>query len=175
MSQGSTVTSRDLRKWAISSESDEVNVWLIEITHPTLSESIRVSSNPSQFLMLHEETKEPIYGTVSNGKTFYAIPFQFTLPTKPEDGDTPRATIRVDNVDKEMVEAIRNIDTFPMCNVYMIFDSSPDVIRETLPNFRLTGVTYTATSIEGTLSPRDFRAEPFPAVNFYPALFPGLF
>lgn len=171
----STVTSKDLRRWAIQSDSEDVLIWLVEITHANLTEAIRASSDMTEFIALHEETKEPLYGTRHQGKLFYTIPFSFTLPEQSEGTEAARATLRVDNVDREYIRAIRDTDSVLLCRVMGVFSSDPDTVQHDFPPFRITSVTYTATSIEGTLMPFDFRYEPVPALNFLPSGNPGMF
>lgn len=171
----SVVTDRDFRRWAIQSEGDEVAVLLLEITHASLTDPIRVSSDPTEFIMLHEETQEPIYGTRSNGDVYYTLPFAFVFPDQPEGNTTPKATLRVDNVNRQYVRVLRDTEITPICRIRLVFASSPDVFREEIGPYRLGSVTYNVTAIEGTLMPDDPRSEPVPALNFLPSSFPGLF
>lgn len=171
----SVVTSADFRKWAAANDSDDPQIFLLEITHPSLSEPIRVSSDMTEFIQLHEETKEPIYGTRHQGAVYYALPFKITLPDQPQGSDPVKASVTVDNVDREYVAAIRNMDSAATFKVKTVFASTPDKVELEYPALRITSATYSATTIDGELGPDDYRAEPVPALNFYPALFPGLF
>ena len=74
----SVVTSSEFRKWATANDSADPYIFLLEITHPSLSAPIRVSSDMTEFIQLHDETKEPIYGTRHNGAVSYT---HLTLPT----------------------------------------------------------------------------------------------
>ena len=109
-----TVTSAQYREWQKSWDSDDPLILLITLTHPTLSEPVRVSSDPTQFLQLDPETQEPVYGTVSGGEQFFAYPFAFTLPDQPESADsTVKASFRVDNVTRQYTAIIRNMLSAP--------------------------------------------------------------
>lgn len=70
----SVVTSSEFRRWATANDSADPYIFLLEITHPSLSAPIRVSSDMTEFIQLHDETKEPIYGTRHNGVVYYALP-----------------------------------------------------------------------------------------------------
>ena len=90
------VTSQEYREWVKQWDSDDPLVLLIEIHHESLTDPVRISSDMTQFLGFEPETQEPLYGTVSNGHTYYAFPFAFTLPDQPEGTDasrTPRGCV----------------------------------------------------------------------------------
>lgn len=171
----SVVTSAEFRKWAAANDSADPLVFLLEIAHPSLSAPIRVSSDMTEFIRLHEETKEPVYGTRHKGNVYYALPFKITLPDQPQGSDPVRAGLTVDNVDREYVAAVRNMESAATFRVKTVFASAPDVVQQELPALRIASATYSATTIDAELGPDDYRAEPAPALNFYPALFPGLF
>ena len=171
-----TVTSSQYRQWQKSWDSDDPLILLITLTHPSLSEPVRVSSDPTKFLQLDPETQEPIYGTISNGKTFYAFPFQFTLPDQPEGSDTSvKASFQVDNVTRQYTSIIRNMQSAPVLELQFCFASDTNTIIETMPPLLVTDITYDVKTIHCELSAKDFRMEPFPSVQFYPSRFPGLF
>lgn len=171
-----TVTSREYREWQKSWDSDDPLVLLITLTHPSLSEPVRISSDPTTFLQLDPETREPVYGTVSGGETFFAYPFAFTLPDQPEGSDTTvKASFRVDNVSRQYTAIIRDMLSSPELVLRFVFASDPDTVVEELPPLLVTDITYDVKAIQCELSAKDFRMEPFPAVQFYPSRFPGLF
>lgn len=170
------VSSREYREWQKSWDSDDPLILLVTLTHPSLSEPVRVSSDPTKFLQLDPETQEPIYGTISNGETFYAYPFEFVLPDQPEGSDSSvKASFRVDNVTRQYTAIIRDLQSAPALELYFCFASDPDTIVETLPPLLVTDISYDVKTIHCDLSAKDFRMEPFPAVQFYPSRFPGLF
>lgn len=171
----SVVTSSEFRKWAAANDSSDPLIFLLEITHPSLSEPICVSSDMTEFIQLHEETKEPIYGTRHNDVVYYALPFKITLPDQPDGSDPIKAQVSIDNIDREYVAAIRNMESAAVFNVKTVFASSPNKVQQEFPILRIISASYNASTIDAELGPDDYRAEPVPALNFYPALFPGLF
>lgn len=171
----SVVTSAQYRKWAAANDSSDPLVFLLEITHPSLSTPIRVSSDMTEFIQLHNETKEPIYGTRHSGVVYYAHPFKFTIPDQPEGNDPIKAQVSIDNIDREYVAAIRNMESAAVFRAKTVFASSPNEVQLEFPVLRITSATYTASTIDADLGPDDYRVEPVPAANFYPSGFPGLF
>lgn len=169
------VTTQQWREWVQANDADDPLVFLVEISHPSLSEPIRVSSDMTTFLGMEPELKEPIYGTVCNGVKFYAQPFSFTVPDTPGDSSTTKASFSLQNVSQEYTAAVRNLTSAPRFRCTMVLASSPDTVQQSLPDMWLTDITLDASTISGELSPADFRTEPWPKLKFYPSGFQGLF
>ncbi len=170
------ITSEEYKKWVKEYDSDDPLVVLMTITHPTLSEPVRISSDATKFIQLDSETQEPIYGTVSRDNTYYALPFRFILPDQPETTDSSvRATLAIDNVNRDYTDLIRNVDVSPTLTIELCFASAPDTIIETLPVMMIEDIEYDVRTINLQLTIDDPRVQTFPALQFYPSRFPGLF
>jgi hypothetical protein len=152
--------SEALRRAVHAQETDEVFLVLVTIEHPELQQIIRVSSDA-----VH---------TVSRGETYLAIPFDLQLPEDGEDRP-PRARLTIDNVSREIVLALRQIQAAPTVTMEVVRASEPDLVEASFPFFRLQDVRYDALVVEGELGVEDLTSEPFPAARFVPSLFPGLF
>lgn len=145
---------------AYAQETGEVFIALITISHPSMVVPIRVSSDG--------------VNTVSRGNTFIAFPFEY-LPPAMGAGKEPRARLRIDNVDQEIMIKIRSIDTAPTVLVEVVLSSSLDTVETSFPDFELRNVEWDALVVEGDLTLESFLDEPYPAVVFSPATFPGIF
>lgn len=150
--------SDDLKQEAWSQESN-LPLVLLEIDHTDLAEPIRVVNN-----------KEDI---TSNGDVYTAFPFEIVLPDSNEDAP-PRAKLRIDNVSREIGQAIRDITSPPSVTISVIRSATPDIIEMEFTGMKLTMVPYDALSVEGTLEFEDLSREPFPAHTFNPANYPGV-
>lgn len=109
----------------------------------------------------------------SRGQVYQAFPFEIILPT--EDGDNvPRASLRIDNVDRQIVEAVRQIQTPPQVTIEVIMASAPDTPEVSFANLVLRNVTYDAGYVQGELAYESIFTE---AVTYTmtPSRFPGLF
>lgn len=138
-------------------ESDECPLVLVTIEHDDLPEPIRVVNN--------------IEDIVSNGATFVGLPFEIELP---DEGERPgEARIRVDNVDRRIVKAVRSIQTPPDVTVQVILASQPDVIDMEITGLKLRDTTTDAAAVTGYLRFEDLTVEPVAAM-ITPARFPGL-
>lgn len=143
-----------------ASQTDDVFLILLTISHASLSPSIRVSSDAVD--------------TISNSNTFVAFPFDLSLPDD-TDSASPRARLSIDNVDRQIVTAIRSISTAPSVLIQIVRAEAPNTIEASFADFKLTNISYDAHVVSGDLTVEDFTSEPFPAGKFTPSLFPGLF
>lgn len=146
------------RSDAWSPESD-LHLVLLEISHPDLTNPIRVVND-----------KTPI---ISGGVEYIAFPFEISLPESAEDAP-PRARLAISNVGREIGETIRSIVSPPFVTITIIRQETPDVIEAIHEGMRLVGVTYDAQAVSGDLVREDFVREPYPAPTYSPAEFEGL-
>lgn len=150
--------STDLTREARAPASD-LPLVLIEIHHADLASPILVVNNT--------------VNVVSNGDTYTAFPFEISLPDSLEDAP-PRARLRIDNVGREIGQAIRSISSPASVVISVIRQDDPDTVEMTWPAMSLRNVRYDVRAVEGDLSFEDLTREPYPAHIFSPAEFPGL-
>ena len=142
--------------------SDATDIWLVLLTidHDDLSQPIYVVNNNENI--------------TSNGVQYIAFPFEITLPDN-RDGAPPRAQLAIDNVSREIGEAIRSISSAASVKIQIIRAAAPDTVEIEWPYFSLRNVKWDFTKVTGDLTFEDFISEPYPAGKFVPAYFPGLF
>lgn len=145
---------------AFAADTDDVWLVLVTIDHADLSVPIRVVNNTQD--------------VTSRGDTFTAFPFDVSLPDAREDAP-PRARLVIDNVSREIAQAIRTVTGAPSVTLEVIRAADPDTVEMSMPNFTLRNVRWDAAKVQGDLVLEDFTAEPYPAGIFSPASFPGLF
>ena len=149
-----------LKRAAFAAETEEVFIVLLTIAHAEMEEPFRLSSDAVD--------------TVSRGNTYYAFPFGLQLPDDSDEGP-PKAKITVDNIDRNIVAAIRSISTWPSVTLEVVLASDPDVVEASFEDFQMREITYNSLVVEGTLSMEALLQEPYPAGTFNPSQFPGLF
>tara|TARA_B100000700_G_scaffold189815_1_gene209165 strand:- start:36360 stop:36824 length:465 start_codon:yes stop_codon:yes gene_type:complete len=154
------MTTDVLREAAFAQETSEVFLALLTISHPDIDPSIRVVNNTENI--------------TSRGEEFVAFPFEPVLPDQREDAPS-RARVVIDNVTREVAQAVRSTSTPPDMLLEVIRAADPDTVELTWPNFQLRNVKWDAGTLSGDLVLEDFTAEPYPAGRFSPASFPGLF
>ena len=156
-----TRTISDATKEAIhSQETGEAFLILLTIDHTDLAAPIRVANNSEDI--------------VSNGDTFLAFPFLLELP-KDSDSLAPEATLTIDNVDRQIIAAVRSISSAPSVKIEVIRSGDPDTIEVSYDGMELRDVVYNAFQVSGKIVMQRFDAEPYPAGRMTPVDFPGLF
>ena len=143
-----------------AAETGDAFLILLTLDHASLLQPIRVTSDAVT--------------TTSRGNDFMPFPFDLILPDD-QDNRSPRAKLVIDNIDRQIVEAVRRLSSAPTVLIEIIRAAAPDTVEAQFVDFKLTNVSYDAQRVEGFLTIEDFTAEPFPAAIFSPGLFPGLF
>lgn len=109
----------------------------------------------------------------SNSVLYTAFPFEIILPDSREDAP-PRAQLRIDNVSREIAQAIRSISTPPSVSLKIIRRETPDIIEAEFSGMRLVTVPFDVLSVSGYLEFEDLTREPYPAHNFNPSSYRGI-
>ena len=148
------------RQALFAAETGEAFLVLLTLDHPDLAVPIRVTNDAVT--------------TTSRGDSFVVFPFDLVLPDD-QDNRPPRAKLVIDNIDRQIVQAIRSLSSAPTVLIEIIRAAAPDTVEAQFVDFRLTNVSYDVQRVEGDLTIEDFTAEPFPAATFSPSWFPGLF
>jgi hypothetical protein len=155
--------ARTLSATAVASlnaqETGEVWLILLTIAHADLPTPIRVVNNNEDI--------------TSRGNLFQAFPFEIVLPG--EDPDSPpRATIRIDNIDRSIVALLRSISSAPSVTIEIILASQPNTVEIAYSSLALRNVRYDAATVEGELFFEPLFNEPITA-TMTPSRFPGMF
>ena len=145
--------SADLKKDAWQSESS-LPLVLLKIEHENLDPPIQVVNNKVNI--------------VSNDDEYIGYPFEIFLPDS-KDESPPRAKLRIDNISREIGQAIRLISTPPTVTIKIIRPETPDIIEAEFSGMKLNHVSYDAMGVEGELEFEDLTREPYPAYSFSPA------
>jgi len=148
------------RQAVFAQETGTVFLILLTIDHSSLS-------SPLRFVYNNEDI-------TSRGNTFTAFNFQIQLPSEEEDSITD-VQLRIDNVDRQIVETVRSLSSAPEVTMEIVLSSDPDTVEAGPFNFELQEATYDAVQVTGTLGYPPVLDEPFPGDLFTPQNHPGLF
>ena len=141
-------------------ESGDPVLFLLRIDEASLAETIRFALNTED--------------VVSNGETYVASFFSLELPT--ERGDAiDKARITVDNVDRQIVQAIRLAVGRPQVSVDIVWASDPDTVEAGPMDFELESAEYDALTVTGVLAYDDIIETRAPLHPYTPANYPDLF
>jgi hypothetical protein len=166
------ISNADFLRAANAQETGVFPILLLTITDPSLTEDIRISTDATQ--RVEETATAVVYGTISNGETFYFIPLAIKLPDDVDEGPQSM-TVQIDNVSRELVAVVRGLTTPPSVNVDIVLSSDTNTVVGSWPEFLLTNIRTDAQTISGELVLEILINEPFPAGTFNPSEFPGCF
>jgi hypothetical protein len=143
-----------------AAQTDAVFLQLIEIDHEDLEDPLRFVNN----------TESVVHG----GNTYLPFPFRIDLPDEKEDTIT-NATLTIDNVDRQIVTAVRTLATAPTITWKLVLASSPDTVEAGPFEFVLRNVRYSLYTVSGELVYEDRLNLEIPKLKFTPEYFGGLF
>jgi hypothetical protein len=143
-----------------AAETDEIWVLLLTIEAPGLDPAIRVVND-----------RLPL---TSRGHTFVAFPFEVDLPG--DDAESvQRVTLKIDNVDRQIVLALRSLTEPPSVTLEVVRRGAPDLVEAGPFSLTLADARYDALVVEGDLVFEDVLNAAFPGDTYSPADYPGLF
>jgi len=148
----------DLKQDAWSQESN-LPLILLTIDHAQLDAPIRVVNNK--------------VNVTSGGNEFIAFPFQITLPDSSEDAP-PFSKLSIDNVSREIGQAIREISTPPSLMIQVVRQETLDVVEAEFVGMYMVNVSYDALQVSADLLFEDLTRESYPSYTFSPASFKGI-
>jgi hypothetical protein len=153
--------SATAKRAIFAGQTGEVFVCLLTLSHPSLDVPIRVCNDA--------------VSVTSNAVEFIPYPFQLVLPDE-DDGVAPQVTLEIDNVDRQIVAAVRRANGEPISvELSIVLASQPDIVEAGPFSFKLRSVNYDKSVVSGTLQFEDLLNEPMPGDTMTPSRFPGLF
>ena len=165
--------SLNFKDAAFAQETGRCPIALITLSHEDLADDVRISTDPTQELTELTTDMDKFYGTISDGDTYVYLPVRLKLPDDTDEG-SGQMQIEFDNV-LQALTGVRSIFTPVTCKVDIVMDNALDTIDASWPEFQLINVKYNATTLSGTLQLETLESEPYPAGEFVPSYFPGLF
>jgi hypothetical protein len=145
---------------AFAEETSEAFLVLLQITAPSLAATINVVNNYSNI--------------TSNGTEYIGFPFDITIPDESES-QMPSAKLTIDNVDRQIVEAVRMLTETANISISVILASSPNTIERGPYSMQMRNVEYDGINVSADLLSDDIFNEPYPGKAFTPTNWPGLF
>lgn len=161
--------TNNFRRAAFAQTTKEAVICLLTISDDSFPDDIRLTDDPFELLPTAQ-----VRGVVSRGDEYVFVPFGFELPAQNDTG-VSRAKLNVDNVSREIVQAVRRASSSLRVKIELVLSSSVDVVEFVNDDFKLERVTYDALIVQGELSMEYFDLEPFPAKRFTATDFPGMF
>lgn len=158
------------KKALFAQESDEVVICLLTVDHEELTTPFYFSSDNTSRI-----SENPLmYATVSRGREYYFVPFDFILPEDKSDVP-PKIMLTVENIDRQIVPLLRSFTTPPSILVEIVLKSAPSIVEMDFPEMQMANATIVDSNIQIELVCDALLTEPFPGGTFTPGAFPGLF
>ena len=169
--------SLNARRAFTAATTDEIEVALILIEHPSLDAPIRLSSDPTERL----STQPLAYGTRSAWMDSDPAtePFLFVLASAEIPGDQEDApavaAIVLENVDNDIAAMLRSFTDRPVAHLAVVLASSPDLVEVEYRDLRIVSADGDAAEVRLSLSRQPIEDEAVPMDRFSKDRFPGLF
>ncbi len=157
-----------VRREIYAQHSQEIEVALVTVTHPSLDEPVRISSDPTFRLGV-----EPLrYGTPSRGNDY---DFVLMLAIVPDDrkATPPRVALMFENVGFDVVAVAQSFVSPATASIELVLASAPDTVIQAFRGFRIVRCSFDDVTATFDLSREPFLSEPFGArqtKNFFPGL-----
>lgn len=162
--------SPEALKTVFSPDADDTLVVLLTFSGTGIS-TTRIADNYTG--RLSETSTDVLYGLTSRGNDFWFLPFNFSMPT--ENDSAPRCSLTINDATQQLIPILRTINEAINVKIEIVLKSDPDTVEVDFGNFLMSGITYNTDTITGELTVESLALEPFPAHNFTPSYFPGLF
>lgn len=161
--------SSTLKEQVFAQQMTDVVITLITISHPDLSADINISSDPTETL------STGVLGTVSNYVEYTQLPFELTLQEQTENL-LARAVLKVDNISREIIQAIRTASNEPpTVRIQLVLASDVDTAELDIQDLKLNNIRANQFYVEGELQPEIIQGEKYPYKTFNQADWPGVF
>lgn len=147
-------------KAILAQQTGEAFLVFLRLDHPSLTQPIRVVNDGVDHVV--------------DGLTWVGFPFEAAIPSESEDS-LPTVKLVIDNVDRSIVQAVRQLTSPPTISIHVALASSPPTIEAGPYEFTLRNVAYDALTVSGDLRFEDVLNEPCPGDMMTPTTFPGLF
>ena len=146
----------------LAQETGEVFLICLTIAHPTLA---------APYLLVNDQVE-----LVRAAGTFQPFAFDISLPNE-QDDQLPQVTMTIDNIDNEILRAIRSLSgQRPKVTMELVLASSPDTVEAGPFNFSILNIDYDDAKIQGAIGfEDDLLNTAFPADTYTPTNSKGLF
>lgn len=152
--------SANFIKAVIEQNTSQVFLWLMTLEH--------IQSGTKHYIV---NNLDPI---TSRGNIYTAFPFEFTLPD--DDGSTlPEIQIVIRYVSEDLMQLIRQYADGLSITAEIILASNPDVPEHVIEELTIKSADYDLNQITLTAKVEDLLNQRFPADDFLPRSFAGMF
>lgn len=142
---------------------------LIEITHPSLPEPVRLTN-----LEVDVDEDRQIHTLTAQGHEWIAAAIDVTPPGQSED--EPQGSMTTPNSDRRIGRALKTLRTAAKVTITPVLTSNPEVsLAEPYRNLELRNVETNVMEVSGDLIVTQLETEPFCQETVNESRFPAVF
>lgn len=150
-------------------ETQEICIYLIEISHPDMEATRYLANVP------YEPLPNGWRGVVHQGQEYVFIPLNLVPPAQ-EDGLVQRARLTIDNITREVLADIRMAGYAPpRVVIKAVLSSHVDYVEIETPELMIRNVEADLHEVACEIYPEMLSEEEAPYNTFNQADFPGVF
>jgi hypothetical protein len=142
------------------SQTNKILPVLMEIDHDDLAAPLYLCNN----------TEAIVYG----GHPYQPVAFKVDFPDESDAGQTS-ASVTICNIDQQMVEVIRTLETSPTITITAVLYDGTNVEPVVPMGFTMRGVSYDAMMVQAELIYEDRLENEMLPIEMNPQRFPGIF
>jgi len=161
--------SLNFREAINSEDAGDIAIFLLTVEHDDIAGTLRFSTDPTTLV-----SEVPLlYKTVSRGNDFYYLPMFVLLPDEREEAP-PKSQLRITNVSRAMIAALRSVTSPARAKLELVLDSDLDTVEVESPWLDVIAANNSAGEVVLELSLNSMTTESFTTDSFDPSDFPGL-
>lgn len=145
--------------WLLARETGEAALALLTLTHTDWGAPYRLARNP--------------LGVTSQGQDYAAAWFDVDVVN--DDGEPPRATLTIPNVDRSIGRMVMGLASPPEVAIEVVGSDHLDEPIYRAARLELRAIKIDKMALTGTLVTRDFSTETVGTIHVTPGRFPALF
>lgn len=151
--------SQELLSQLYAQESDTPFLTLVTLSHSSFTD-IRLVNNTEDI--------------TSNGLTYMAFPMKIVLSK--DDGETAReVSIEFDNINRDLITAIRSVTTYISVKLVMVLSALPDQVQMSFEELKIQNISYNAAKVTAKLYMDNFLNTEMTSERYTPSLYPGIY
>lgn len=139
--------------------TSEVPLVLLTLDHETFTSPVRVVNNT--------------VAISSNGNVFQPYPFEVEFPS--ETDRIQEARVRIDNVNRLVIEKVRTIQSPAEATFQIVLASDPDTIEQEYGPLQVLNADISLQTVTFSIGAEPVAYEQFPPARYTPQVAPGLF
>jgi len=161
--------STTVKEAMYSQQTELIAIFLLTVTHPDLPEQVLGGGSAGTFRFARARND-----IVSNGDTFYALPFDLRLPIESHE-EQAKIILALEGPSADLINILRGLVEAPEILIELVLANALNDIEDVWLEGKWRNIQWNKDSISGEVRWDDLQDLPYPADIFDNIRFPGLF